>query len=161
MTVLFASSAVARVGETLEQIDARYGKPVGPIGLRGEVAPNEDELGGEMLLYTFQGFTILVTFVDGKSEQELFKKCKEDVPCDQEWDALSADEVQAILAGYERSGVKWKPEQGQARPMWRTSADGRLKAINMMNLLMIGTVDYIDELAAKRKQIQADRLKGF
>jgi hypothetical protein len=156
---LLASSASARVGETEQQIEMRYGKPIFPLS--GSWSTLEDELGGELRTYLFHEFTIVVTFVDGKSEVELFKKCKQDIPCDKEWATMSEAEVAAILAGYESVGVKWKPEEGVKRPMWWTSSDGRLKAINMFNQLQIGTADYIEERTAKIKQNEADRLKGF
>ncbi len=151
---LLASTAFGRLGETFDQIEARYGPQV-PRSMA------QDELGNHMITYNFHGFTIVVTFVNWKSEVELFKKCKEGIPCDKEWATMSEAEVAAILAAYEPIGVTWKAEEGVKSPMWWTSSDKRLKAINMSNQLQIGTVHYVEERTARIKQKESDRLKGF
>jgi len=151
---LFTSPVFARIGETFDQIEARYGPQV-----PRSMAP--DELGNHTITYNFHGFTIVVTFVDRKSEVELFKKCKEGIPCDKEWATMSEAEVAAILAAYESVGVTWKAQEGVKRPLWWTSSDQRLKAINMFNQLQIGTAHYIEERAARNRERESDRLKGF
>jgi hypothetical protein len=167
-TALLLTGAVvasARVGETVGEIETRYGKHTGVVWDYDAHWIKKDELGNEMRSYSFHGFTIIVTFVDGKSATELFKKCKEDVPCDKAWDTMSEGEVEAILKPYDALGVKWKAEEWAAkahrRPLWWASEDGKLKAINMMNMLLIGRTDYMLDLDAKRKENEKKRLSGF
>ena len=61
---LFANPALARVGETEEQCDHRYGKPAGKW----------DDYIGYRKLYHWKGFDLMVTFVDGVSRREMFNK---------------------------------------------------------------------------------------
>jgi len=153
---MIGASAFARIGETEQQIEARYGPSIAP-------APDKfkrDELGNEIRVYNFHGFTVTVTFVNGRSEVELFVKYKDQIPSDH-WEVMTGQEVAAILEAYEGTGVKWKPEQGSRRPMWWDSEDGRLKAINMFNQVQIGTVSYVEKRTERIKQNEADRLKGF
>ncbi len=56
--------AMARVGETEEQCDHRYGKPAGKW----------DDYIGYRKLYHWHGFDVMVTFVDGVSRREMFNK---------------------------------------------------------------------------------------
>ncbi|MEY2495535.1 MAG: hypothetical protein QOJ45_2027 [Verrucomicrobiota bacterium] len=153
LSALCASPAFARIGETFDQIEYRYGPQV-PRSIA------VDELGNRTLIYNFKEFTIEVTFVNMRSEREFFVKYKDYVPTDR-WEIMTRQEVDAILAAYEADGVKWKPGEKMARPMWWTSEDGRLKAVNMFNQLVIMTVDYEGKLAAQRKRREENKLKGF
>jgi len=56
--------ALARIGETEEQIDHRYGKPAGKW----------DDYIGYKKLYHWHGFDVMVTFSDGVSQREMFNK---------------------------------------------------------------------------------------
>ena len=120
------SGAQARIGETEVQIEARYGLPVPG---NPEVGPQRDELGNEIRVYKFHHFNIAVTFAGGISQVEMFAKYKEQML--ESWDTLTQTDIDAILAAYESSGIKWQPGEalGTAkRPTWWTSTDGRLKA---------------------------------
>ena len=160
--VLMATTATtsARVGETWEQIETRYGQAKGSQGA--------DELGNATRVYHFHDFTVLVTFVNGVSTAEKFIKFKDHVPSDR-WEPMTAQEVAAILSAYESAGVKWgEPGPDAKRPMWWTSVDGQLKAINMANQLVVATVSYLDQRQAKRADLEAEKkakeaekLKGF
>jgi hypothetical protein len=61
---LCANLALARVGETETQVDRRYGKPAGKW----------DDYLGYKKLYHWHGFDVMVTFVDGVSQREMFNK---------------------------------------------------------------------------------------
>ena len=54
----------ARVGETEAQTDHRYGKPAGKW----------DDYIGYRKLYHWHGFDVMVTFVDGVDQREMFNK---------------------------------------------------------------------------------------
>lgn len=57
-------SAPARVGESEQQIDHRYGKPAGKW----------DDYVGYKKLYHWHNFDVMVTFVDGISQREMFNR---------------------------------------------------------------------------------------
>jgi|SRR5947209_5794940 len=54
----------AKVGENEAQVDHRYGKPAGKW----------DDYIGYKKLYHWHGYDVLVTFVDGVSQREMFNK---------------------------------------------------------------------------------------
>ena len=62
--LLFAKLAPARVGETEEQVDHRYGKPAGKW----------DDYVGYKKLYHWHNFDVMVTFLDGISQREMFNR---------------------------------------------------------------------------------------
>jgi hypothetical protein len=61
---LCANSTHARIGEPESQIDHRYGKAAG----------RWDDYIGYKKLYHWHGFDVMVTFVDGVSQREMFNK---------------------------------------------------------------------------------------
>ena len=60
----FANSTPAKVGEAEAQIDHRYGKPAGKW----------DDYIGYKKLYHWHGWDVMVTFVDGVSQREMFNR---------------------------------------------------------------------------------------
>jgi hypothetical protein len=92
---LCANSTRARVGESESQIDHRYGKPAGKW----------DDYVGYKKLYRWHGFDVMVTFVDGVSQREMFNKIE---------GALDA-RVQKYLAkisGADRNGIIFNQQSG-------------------------------------------------
>jgi hypothetical protein len=61
---LFVNSTRAKVGEAEAQVDHRYGKPAGKW----------DDYLGYKKLYHWHGFDVMVTFLGGVSEREMFNK---------------------------------------------------------------------------------------
>jgi len=61
---LCASSTWARVGESEAQVDHRYGKTAGKW----------DDYLGYKKLYHWHGFDVMVTFLDGVSQREMFNR---------------------------------------------------------------------------------------
>ena len=59
----FSRSAFARIGETTEQIDQRYGQPL-----------ETTRSNGESRRYSFRGFNVLVCFERGISQCEVYRK---------------------------------------------------------------------------------------
>lgn len=156
------STVFARVGETEAQIEARYGKSIADTA---KVKPDlRDDLGNPIRFYFFRDFTITVSFVNGRSASELFAKFKNHIPSDQ-WETMTEDEVDAILAAYKDSGVKWKRADEFAaagqRPLSWKSDDGRLKAVNMMNKVLIANATYLEQSEAQRKQLAKQKLEGL
>ena len=62
--LLVANTLFAKIGETEAQTDHRYGKP------RGQW----DDYLGYKKLYRWHGFEVMVTFLDGVSQREMFVK---------------------------------------------------------------------------------------
>ena len=88
-------SSHARVGETEAQTDHRYGKPAGKW---------EDYIGYKKL-YHWHGFDVMVTFVDGVDQREMFNKTVGPFePKDQKY--------MAKVAGADRNGVVFDKESG-------------------------------------------------
>jgi hypothetical protein len=63
IAVTLLPSARGRLWETREQVAARYGKPIHCDG---------DQNHGIVCTYNYQRFRVVVTFLDGKSQSELF-----------------------------------------------------------------------------------------
>ena len=86
----FAFSAHARVGETIKQVETRYGKPQKVLKDGGDIK----EFG-----YGFHGFMVLVTFQNGISKRESIG-----LP-----EKLSREQVNEILKLSAPKGMSWKP----------------------------------------------------
>ena len=95
---LFALIAQAhgRVGESLKQIEARYGKP--QAVLKGGHGSYQN------LGFSFHGFMIGVEFLDGVSKREFFMRPSQP--------KLSTRDIQEILALGAGNGLTWKPLEG-------------------------------------------------
>lgn len=93
--VLSASGSFARIGENEEQTDHRYGKPAGKW----------DDYLGYRKLYHWRGFNVMVTFLNGVSQREMFEK-----------DGVSMDrhtqKSLAKVAGTEKDGVVYDQSAG-------------------------------------------------
>lgn len=109
---LLATSVHARVGETVKQVEARYGKPQRVLHERGSFR----ELG-----YGYRGFMVGVSYVGGVSRSEGF--ARPDTP------QLSESDVQQLLALSLAPGTSWKlaPDQNGDR-LWVRS-DGKVVAL--------------------------------
>ena len=109
---VFAASAPGRVGETVKQVEARYGNPQRVLHERSSFR----ELG-----YGYRGFMVAVSYVDGVSKSEGF--ARPDTP------RLSDAEVQQLLTPSLAPGTTWKrlPDQG-GDGFWIRS-DGKVVAL--------------------------------
>jgi hypothetical protein len=93
---LFCSNpAGARIGETEEQIDHRYGKPAGKW----------DDYIGYKKLYHWHGFDVMVTFVDGVDQREMFNRSNGPFqPNDYKYECK--------VVGADKNGVSFDKESG-------------------------------------------------
>jgi hypothetical protein len=89
---LLATSAYARVGETVKQVEARYGKPQKVFIDR----PDLRKVG-----YGYRDFMVIVYFSGGISKRESFGR--PDLP------KLPPATVNEILAFSAREGTSWQP----------------------------------------------------
>jgi hypothetical protein len=89
---LLAMPAHGRVGETVKQVEARYGKPQ-------KVFINRSDL--RKVGYGYRGLMIIVYFSGGISKRESF--AKPDLP------KLPRETVNGLLALSARKGTSWEP----------------------------------------------------
>ena len=90
IALMFATPAFARVGETTEQLDKRYGKPLQTA---------RDTL--ETRRYSFRGFIILVGLEGGVSQGEVFRKADNS--------RMTEPEIQGLLQA-NAGNSPWRPE---------------------------------------------------
>jgi hypothetical protein len=109
---LFAASAHARVGETVKQVEARYGKPQRVLHEHGTFR----ELG-----YGYRGFMVGVSYVGGISKSEGF--ARPDTP------RLSDADVQQLLALSLAPGMSWKLASDQKGDRLWIRSDGKVVAL--------------------------------
>jgi hypothetical protein len=128
LTLLAATAtAHARIGETVEQLDARYGKPTrttaGPTGAARF----------EKRTYKNEGLTIEVFVYVGRSHQEIYKMPEGE---------LSPEQVQKILED-NSFGSKWERTSFEVENSTYTLAK-RLNAYHdhIKGALLIKTSDY-------------------
>jgi hypothetical protein len=140
-TLAAASAALARVGETRAQVQARYGLP--------DLIMDPDELGNNQARYSFNEFTITIAFVNGRSERERYWKNGQK--------PLLDEEITLLLAANVGEGTTWKMEK---KHLWKRS-DGKMVAVFFGDFLDILTTSYDDALRTGRTKKENDKLKGF
>jgi len=93
--LLCATSVRARIGESESQVDHHYGKPTG----------RWDDYVGYRKLYHWHGFEVMVTFVDGVSQREMFNKTV---------GALDAHDQKYLgkISGTDQNGIIFDKESG-------------------------------------------------
>jgi hypothetical protein len=104
------TSAHARIGENVKQIETRYGKPLRVLQERG----NFRKLG-----YGYRGFMVAVSYVNGVSKSEGF--ARPDSP------KLSEKEITDLLSLNLGPGMTWTLIPGEAERFWMRN-DGRVVA---------------------------------
>ena len=96
---LFARPANGRLGDTAAELETRYGRGTKTV---------EAQLGEAALEYKYKDFLVMVTFVDGKSAQEIY--VHQDMKT-----ALSESEIQSFL-DLNAFGKHW--EKSPDIPVW-------------------------------------------
>src|SRR5207244_804811 len=115
------TSAYARVGESVKQVEARYGKPQRVLHEHGSFR----ELG-----YGYRGFMVGVSYVSGVSKSEGF--ARPDTP------RLSDSDVQQLLALSLAPGTSWKLASDQNGDRLWVRSDGKVVALlNAQKLLQV------------------------
>ena len=109
---LLATSVRARVGETVKQVEARYGKPQRVLHEHGSFR----ELG-----YGYRGFMVGVSYVGGISKSEGFAR-----PGTR---ALSDSDVQQFLSLSVAPGTTWKRAPDQSGDQFWMRSDGKVVAL--------------------------------
>ena len=145
---LLVSPAFARIGETEQQIEARYGKSTLTVSTGNEPLQK---------VYQSSGLNITVTYLDGVSQREIFTK--------QDGSELSKNEI-AILLEANAAGSKWieDPTATALAGMqgWKLESGGRTAAFSRDNTRLVITTDLVQKVFNQRKaEDEKEKLKGF
>jgi hypothetical protein len=141
--LLATSNAFARIGETENEIEARYGKPI--------VADTEDFRGHRLILFRTNGMEIGVAFRDGKSAMEIYSN--------QDKSHISANEIQLLL-GANAAGGKWT--KSEYVPMWNLSSEDRVALLTADGRkFSVCLKDYVEVSKAAGEKDEKEKLKGF
>jgi hypothetical protein len=108
---LLATSTHAHVGETVKQVEAKYGKPQKVFIDRADL---------RKLGYGYRGFMIIVYFSGGISKRESFGR--PDVP------KLPRETVNELLALSARPGTSWQPLSAEHSDTYWVSSDKKVIA---------------------------------
>ena len=108
---LVATSAHARVGETVKQVEARYGNPQKVFIDRADL---------RKVGYGYRGFMIIVYFSGGTSKRESFGR--PGVP------KLPRETVNEILALSAREGTSWQSVSAEHGEQYWVSSDKKVIA---------------------------------
>ena len=107
---ILSATAQARVGETVRQVEARYGKPDRVLEEQGSL---------RKLGYVHRGWLIIVGYVAGVSKSEFFDGNRR----------LSDADVQQLLALNLTSGTTWKRLPGLGGDQTWIRSDGKVVAL--------------------------------
>jgi hypothetical protein len=142
------ATAQARLGETPDQLVARYGQPLSEVDQK----PENGKVAIANVVFQKGGFEIDVAVNDGFSVQETFKKLN--------GQPLSLGEVQTLLND-NGLGNSWEPpvyiQQGK---MWKRD-DGAVGIVGADGALTLKTKELIAKESTARKDERAPTLEGF
>jgi hypothetical protein len=145
---LLVAPAFARIGETEQQIENRYGKSTLTVSTGNEPLQK---------VYQSSGLNITVTYLDGVSQREIFTK--------QDGSELSKNEI-AILLEANTAGSKWieDPTATSLAGMqgWKLELGGRTAAFSRDKTRLVITTDLVQKVFNQRKaEDEKEKLKGF
>ena len=145
---LLVAPAFARIGETEQQIEKRYGKSTLTVSTGNEPLQK---------VYQSSGLNITVTYLDGVSQREIFTK--------QDGSELSKNEI-AILLEANTAGSKWieDPTATSLAGMqgWKLELGGRTAAFSRDKTRLVITTDLVQKVFNQRKaEDEKEKLKGF
>jgi hypothetical protein len=145
---LLVAPAFARIGETEQQIEKRYGKSTLTVSTGNEPLQK---------VYQSSGLNITVTYLDGVSQREIFTK--------QDGSELSKNEI-AILLEANTAGSKWieDPTATSLAGMqgWKLESGGRTAAFSRDKTRLVITTDLVQKVFNQCKaEDEKEKLKGF
>lgn len=146
--IAVTATAQARLGESPDQLVARYGQPL------SEADQKAEGIKVALAAVAFQkgGFTIEVTVVDGVSVQEIFKKLN--------GDALTLAEVRYLLNANSQ-GLAWEaPQKAQDGTKLWTRDDSATARASDTSLTIRSKTLVVKESAAKKAE-KSPTLEGF
>jgi hypothetical protein len=141
------SHAFARIGETEQQIEARYGKST--LSFPSSNQPLTKA-------YESSGLNIVVMYIDGVSQREIFTK--------QDKSEFSKNEI-AILLDANAAGSKWI-EDPTARVVgmrgWKLEAGGRKAGYSESARGLLIQTEVAEKVSAQHEaEAEKEKLKGF
>jgi hypothetical protein len=152
LTLVFIGTATvgafARIGETPDQLVARYGQPLNEVDQKAEGAKIP------LARVTFQkgGFQIDVTINNGLSVQEIFKKLNSQ--------PISVDEAR-ILLNANAQGMAWAaPQQKPDSTEWIRD-DNAVAQLSQDGSMVIRSRELTSEEASAKHLEQHPSLDGF
>ena len=141
-----SSFAFARISETLQVCEQRYGAPI--------------KSANDSATFRKGGFLIVITFFEGKADSILYTKTEKNVL--NKSAEISANEIQQLLKlnGGER---EWKKSGGISMDREWDTEDGELFAFykTLDNYLAVGTKGFSDRAKARKKAKENKGLDGF
>jgi hypothetical protein len=121
-----ATSADARIGERVAQIEARYGKPQRVLHERGSF---------RQLGYGYRGFMVAVAYVNGICKSEGFSRPG--------LSRLSDEDVQQLLALSLAPGTAWKRVRDEGGdPLWMRSDTKVVGLLSEHKVLQVQEKDF-------------------
>jgi hypothetical protein len=146
IVLTLSSTAVARIGETLEQCQSRYGKEI--------------RRANGCSVFIKAGFYIMVQFYEGKADSILFRKVEQnilDMPVE-----ISPNEIQNLLK-QNGGGKTWKEtHEVIIGSSWATEDRSVLAGYTAMDrVLVIFTLDHSLRNLAAKKAKEDKKLEGF
>jgi hypothetical protein len=141
-------TAWARLGETPDQLVARYGPPISEEDQKGE----GDKVALARVVFNKGGFAIEVTVADGISVEESFKKIN--------GDTFSIGEVRTLL-GNNSQGHGWEaPMTIQGEKLWMRDDDATAK-LAQDGTFIVKSSDLSEKEAMAKKLEHHPSLDGF
>ena len=142
----------ARLGETRQQLESRYGKPISDVG---------DSLGELALVFRVEGFQFAYILLNGVSQGVLIRKY--DTYFFEENEVTMFMKKNSLGSGYEPDNFDWygKPIQGNSTVVkqYREKSSGRRAYYEQLSqTLAFMTQEYVDYQIKKEKRKQ-DLLK--
>ena len=152
LTLLFiagvTATAQARLGETPDQLVARYGQPLTEVDQKAEGT----KVALANVVFQKGGFEIDVSLSDGLSVQESFKKIN--------GQPMTVAEVKTLLAANSQ-GYGWEaPDEKPQGRVWKRD-DGATATAASDGSLTIKTREIIVKETAAKKEEQSPSLQGF
>jgi hypothetical protein len=141
-------TSVARIGETPEQLEKRYGAP--------SKMARDDRPGMTVGSYSHGGVSILVSFVNGISSAEYYRK--------ENGGKFSDHEIEVILEANRQTSA-WKQTQSEPGGRNWVLADGSVQALytEVIAPPTLGVVSssYIKFVNEHNRKEESDKLKDF
>ncbi len=142
------SVAFARIGETADQLVARYGQPLKEDDQKGEGA----KISLARVTFEKGGYEIDVTITDGLSVQEIFKKLNHE--------PISVEEARVLLNA-NAQGLEWSAPQRKPDAFVWTRDDNAVAQLSSDGSMIIRSRALTAEEASARYLEQHPSLDGF
>jgi len=147
--VSVTTTARARLGETADQLVARYGQPLSETDQKGE----GDKIPLADVVFQKGGFEVKVTITDGISVLESFRKLN--------GEPLTVEEVRTLLA-VNSQGHGWEaPRMAQGGKLWSRDDDAIARLDPDGTILLIKSRELTHKENVAKRLARAPSLEGF